>query len=115
MGNGQAVSDSGNAWITLREKEAEKMKFVYPARIRKTETGKFHAEFPDLEGCTAEADDLEDVLEKAKEAEYNWISVELEEEHELPARTELADLKPSEGEIVRDLSATVKFFEGWEE
>ena len=91
------------------------MKFVYPAIIKKTEAGTFRAEFPDLKDCAAEAGDLEDVLEKAKEAEYNWIALELEEERELPPRTELCDLKPLEGEIVRELSATVKFFEGWEE
>lgn len=91
------------------------MKFVYPAVIKQTEAGKFRAEFPDLAGCCAEADDLEDVLEKAKEAEYNWIALELEEQLSLPARTELSDVKKQEGEIVRDLSATIKFFEGWEE
>lgn len=91
------------------------MKFIYPAVIRKTEEGRFQAEFPDLTGCLVEADCLEDVLEAAKEAEYNWISLELEEDGELPPRTELSELALQEGESARYLSATIKFFEGWEE
>ena len=91
------------------------MKFIYPAVIRQEEDGRFHAQFPDLADCKAEADTLEDVIEKAKEAEYNWIALELEEENELPARTEAADIHAKEGEIVRNISTTVKFFEGWEE
>lgn len=91
------------------------MKFIYPAVIRE-ENGRFKAEFPDLAQCTAEADSLEDVIEKAKEVEYNWIALELEEaEPQLPARTEISDIKIKDGEIVRNISATVKFFEGWEE
>lgn len=90
------------------------MKFVYPAIITKTEQG-YRAEFPDLCQCCAEAEDLEDVIERAKDAAYNWIELELSEELPLPPRTELCDLSVPEGAAARNLSVTIRMFEGWDE
>ena len=61
------------------------MKFIYPAVFRKTESGTFKAFFPDLECCYAEGDTLDDAIDKANEAAYDWISVELSEEGALPS------------------------------
>ena len=63
------------------------MKFVYPAVFKKKEDGMIHVTFPDLEGCYAEGPTMEDALEKAKEAEIDWIALELEESFDLPARS----------------------------
>lgn len=92
------------------------MKFIYPAVIGQKEDGGYRAHFPDLAQCVVEADSLEEVIEKAKEAEFNWISAELEEEGaELPPRSEVSEIALKEGQILRNISTTIKFFEGWEE
>ena len=53
------------------------MKFIYPARISRTERGTWRAVFPDLAGCTAEGDTVEEAVELANEAACDWISLEL--------------------------------------
>ncbi len=57
------------------------MTFTYPAVItpHKDDDG-FHIVFPDLELCEGDGPDLEDALDDAREAAYNWLMVELEEE-----------------------------------
>ena len=90
------------------------MKFVYPAVIREEE-GCFKVSFPDLKDCIAEGATLEAAIENAKEAEKNWITVELEDEGILPEITAVSDIVTAENETVRTISATVKFTEGWEE
>ena len=57
------------------------MTFIYPAVFtpHKEDAG-YHVVFPDLECCEADGPDLEDALEAARDAAYNWLSVELEEE-----------------------------------
>ena len=85
------------------------MKFIYPAVIGQKEDGGYRAHFPDLAQCVVEADSLEEVIE-------NWISAELEEEGaELPPRSEASEIALKEGQILRNISTTIKFFEGWEE
>ena len=50
------------------------MTFVYPAVFTPKKDGKgYDAYFPDLECCEAEGPDLEDAVENAREAAYNWI------------------------------------------
>ena len=56
------------------------MKFIYPAVFRKTEEGKYKGFFPDLECCEATGDSLDDVIENANAAAYDWISLELSED-----------------------------------
>ena len=92
------------------------MKFIYPAVFRKTEEGKFYAFFPDLEQCTAEGDTLDDAIEKANEAAYDWISLELsEDDGDLPAISDESDMELEEGDIVRNISVNIRFYEGWDE
>ncbi|MGI6079442.1 MAG: type II toxin-antitoxin system HicB family antitoxin [Candidatus Avilachnospira sp.] len=90
------------------------MKFVYPAVI-KEENNRFTVRFPDLAECVAEGASLEEAIENAKEAEKNWIALELEEEGVLPEISAVGDIVTEENETVRNISATVKFTEGWEE
>ena len=55
------------------------MTFTYPAVFTPHKDGKgYHAVFPDLECCEADGPDLEDAIEDARDAAYNWLLVELE-------------------------------------
>ena len=92
------------------------MKLYYPAVLRKRGDGFFEARFPDLEGCFAAADTLNDCLEEANAAALNWIETELMEfDGELPAVSDISDLELSEGEFVRNMSLTLRLTDGWEE
>lgn len=56
--------------------------------------------FPDLEGCEAQGPDLEDAIDNAADAAYNWICAEMEEEEcELPPQTHEDDIELKEGGI----------------
>ena len=92
------------------------MKIIYPAIIRKEENGTFKATFPDLACCEATGESLDDVIEKANEAAVGWLELELSEDMPmLPPVTDKDDLVLQEGELVRDICANVKFYDGWEE
>lgn len=91
------------------------MKFVYPAVFKKKEDGMIHVTFPDLEGCYAEGPTMEDALEKAKEAEIDWIALELEESFDLPARSHEVDIPTEEGDVIRNVTATIRLRDGWDE
>lgn len=92
------------------------MKFIYPAVFRKNENGGYRAFFPDLECCEASGATLEDAIENANEAARNWITVELEEEEPvMPYVSDLSDIRTEEGDIVRNISVNIRFYEGWDE
>ena len=92
------------------------MKFIYPAVFRKNEEGGFRAFFPDLECCEASGATLDDAIDNANEACRNWITVELEEEEPLlPYVSEIEDIETEEGDIVRNISVNIRFYEGWDE
>ena len=91
------------------------MKFIYPAVLHKTENGSFKGYFPDLECCYGEGDTLDEAIEKANEAAYDWISLELSEEGQLPSISDPADLELNEGDIVRNISVNIRFTDGWDE
>ena len=91
------------------------MIFIYPAVFRKTENG-YHAFFPDLECCEASGDTLDDAIENANEACRNWITVELEEEEpNMPYVSDIEDIEIKDGDIVRNISVNIRFYEGWDE
>ena len=92
------------------------MKFIYPAVFRKTETGTYKGYFPDLECCEASGDTLDEAVDNANEAARTWISVELEENDPvLPPITDPEDIKTQDGDIVRNISVNIRFYEGWDE
>ena len=75
------------------------MTFVYPAVFTPKKDGKgYDAYFPDLECCEAEG----------PEAAYNWISLELEEEGDLPAQTHIDDMSLPEGSMVKQIMVRIK-------
>lgn len=86
------------------------MTFVYPAIVTPKEDGTgYHAHFPDLECCEADGADLEDAVENARDAAYNWICVELEDDGcDLPAQTSVEDIRLEKGSQVRMISVTIK-------
>ena len=76
------------------------MKFMYPAVFRKNEDGTYNGYFPDLECCTSTGDTLDEAIENANEAAYNWITVELdEEEPNLPSISDPSDLDLTPEEV----------------
>ena len=92
------------------------MKFIYPAVIRRTEEGKFQATFPDLECCEADGETLDDAIEKANEACRTWIEVELEEDEPvMPYVSDIEDIEVKDGDVVRNISVNIRFYEGWDE
>ena len=91
------------------------MKFIYPAVFRKTEEGTYTGFFPDLECCYAKGDTLDEAIDNANEAAYNWISLELEEDGDLPRISDESDMELEEGDIVRNISVNIRFYEGWDE
>lgn len=92
------------------------MKFIYPAVFRKNENGTYQGFFPDLECCCVEAATLDDAIDKANDAAYDWISLELsEEEPNLPSISDEADMDLQEGDIIRNISVNIRFYEGWDE
>ena len=52
--------------------------------------------------------ELEDAVENAREAAYNWISLELEEEGDLPAQTHIDDMSLPEGSMVKQIMVRIK-------
>lgn len=92
------------------------MKFIYPAVFRKTEKGTVEGFFPDLTDCRVEGSDLDDAIDKANDAAYDWISLELGDEFcDLPSVSDESDLELQEGDIVRNISVNIRFYEGWDE
>ncbi|MDO4622997.1 MAG: type II toxin-antitoxin system HicB family antitoxin [Eubacteriales bacterium] len=93
------------------------MKFYYPAVVTKTENH-YHAVFPDLAMCEADGDTLDDVLENARSAAYNWIELELSEPNpNLPASSDKYDLRENaaENQTVHEILVIIRLMEGWEE
>ncbi|MDO4523004.1 MAG: type II toxin-antitoxin system HicB family antitoxin [Eubacteriales bacterium] len=92
------------------------MHFIYPAVFHKREDGKYEAHFPDLEQCHASGDTLDECMDNAIAAAYDWIYVELTEfEGDLPHVSDEEDLQLAEGDILRDISVNIRFYEGWDE
>lgn len=92
------------------------MKFIYPAVFRKTDKSTYKGFFPDLEDCFGEGDTLDEAIEEANAAAYNWISLELDEDDcQLPPVSDEDDLDLKEGDIVRNISVNIRFYEGWDE
>ena len=72
--------------------------------------------FPDLAECYGEGETLDEAIEEANEAAYNWISLELDEDDcQLPPVSDEDDLELEDGDIVRNISVNIRFYEGWDE
>lgn len=92
------------------------MKFIYPAVFEKVEENQYKGYFPDLEDCYASGETLLDALDDAREAAYNWISVELDDpEGKLPPITDESDIKLKDNEVMRNILVNIRFMEGWDE
>ena len=90
------------------------MKFAYPAVFTQENDGKYKVVFPDLEGCAAEGDTLEEAIEKAKEAESAWIELELEDSWELPGITHRDDMELPEGSFMREVAVRIKLVDDYD-
>ena len=90
------------------------MKFIYPAIIEKTNE-QYHAYFPDLECCEAYGDTFDDVLRNAREAMYNWVDVELDEDEPKFPGLDAPEFEVPEGAEVRNILINYRFHDGWDE
>ena len=82
----------------------------------KTDRGTYKGFFPDLAECYGEGETLDEAIEEANEAAYNWISLELDEDDcQLPPVSDEDDLELEDGDIVRNISVNIRFYEGWDE
>lgn len=93
------------------------MRFIYPAIIHPVGDGNFTAKVPDLEGCTAEGFNIDDVMEEINHAMLEWITLELEDNDTLPRISEPEDLKDQmeEGDFIRNVSVIYRMTDGWDE
>ena len=80
------------------------MKFIYPAVFRKTDRGTYKGFFPDLAECYGEGETLDEAIEEANEADC-----------QLPPVSDEDDLELEDGDIVRNISVNIRFYEGWDE
>ena len=86
------------------------MTFTYPAVFtpHKEDAG-FHVEFPDLEYCVADGPDLEDAVENARYAAYNWLWVEFEEgTYDFPSQSHYDDITLEQGSFIKYIMVTVR-------
>lgn len=86
------------------------MQFTYPAIFTKHENDEgYHAEFPDLECCEVDGEDLFSTVEEARLAALNWITTEIDEfDGNLPFATHWQDIQLKEGQQVKLISVMVK-------
>ncbi len=91
------------------------MKFIYPAIFKKAENGTYVGYFPDLEGCTARGETLDDAIENANESAATWIDIDMEENIPLPPVSDPRDLTLEEGELIRNICINYRFNDGWDE
>ena len=85
------------------------MTFTYPAVITPHKRRRwFPYRIPDLELCEGDGPDLEDALDDAREAAYNWLMLELEEGGEFPAQSHEEDIEVPEGGFVRRIIVWIK-------
>ena len=92
------------------------MKFIYPVIITPAAGGGYTARFPDLEDCTAQGETLDETVENANAAAFDWITLELSEEDPvLPSVSDMEDLILAEDEVCRNISVNIRFYEGWDE
>lgn len=91
------------------------MKFIYPAVFHREEDGTYTGFFPDLAECVVRGQTLEDAVDEAHDAAEAWINVELEEDVTLPLISDPKDIPLQEGDVVRSICVTIRFYEGWDE
>ncbi len=90
------------------------MTFTYPAVFRRKEDGTYEGFFPDLQGCVAKGETLDECINDAIEAERTWLWIELteEEDADLPFISDHDDLVLQEGDIVRNIEVILHLQEG---
>ncbi len=92
------------------------MKFTYPAILHRQEDGRWQATLPDLEGCVATGDTLDEVVDEANAEMYRWIEAEMaEDDAALPPVSDIFDLQVQDGDEARNICINFRFNDGWDE
>ncbi|MBQ0001614.1 MAG: type II toxin-antitoxin system HicB family antitoxin, partial [Clostridiales bacterium] len=85
------------------------MKFIYPAVFHKAEDNMIHAHFPDLGKFEITGVTLEEAIENAHEALFDWITQEVSEDIiDLPPISDAEDLTVEDGDVIRDICVTIR-------
>ena len=59
---------------------------------------------------------LDEAIESANAAAFDWISVELSEEvPELPPITDPDDMELEDEDVVRNIQVNIRLYDGWDE
>ncbi len=92
------------------------MTFIYPVVVTKHDDGSYTGEFPDLKMCYCRGGSLQDCLDDAQQAAYNWIELELtEDDPQMPHVTDIADLTLDKNQEARNIKVHFRMMEGWDE
>ena len=73
------------------------MKMVYPAIFYPEKEGGYSVVVPDLLGCNAQGETLQEAIQMAQDAALGWLLVAVEEKIEFPKMSELETIKIEEG------------------
>ncbi len=73
------------------------MKMVYPAIFYPEKEGGYSVVVPDLLGCNAQGETLQEAIQMAQDAALGWLLVAVEEKIEFPKMSELQTIKIEEG------------------
>ena len=71
------------------------------------EDGGYWCEFPDLKGCFSQGDNVNDVLDNAKEALEGYIEVELEDKGKVPPARDIGEFKAEGKDFLSYVSCDV--------
>lgn len=77
------------------------MKLIYPAVFYPFENGNgYTVEVPDLPGCVSEGDSLAEAIIMGTDAASGWVLDELEDGNDIPAASNMSDIKNGKDGIV---------------
>jgi len=90
-------------------------RYVYPVVLSPEDKGGYFVNFPDLEGCYSQGDDLADALEMAKDVLALRLCVYEDDKKAIPIATPQEDLALEAGQIISLVSAdTAEYRKIWD-
>ncbi len=89
------------------------MTLIYPGILYPFGAGNdgYSVEFPDLTGCRAEGENLEEAIRLGTDAASRWIIAETEAGHQIPAASAYKDVHPGPDGIVNLFALDMDAFE----
>ena len=81
------------------------MKYKYPAYFKPVGEGNYEVTFPDIEDCFTFGEDLDDAIFMADDVLNLVLTVKEEGHEEIPPASNIEDLHPADGIIVKYIEA----------